>query len=328
MRFDAVTYWSRDFSPFVGTDTDGKLRVGDSVKVSAQQTGTQTRVQTNKHMHMHMHTHKPKPFRHRPPSIHLSAFINARELIVLRTKPLISRGACAYSLLCAVKLDFGDGNSTFIHGTVVDVDKTMGWVAVHSVHDKTYSASAMSSTLRQVFEGAGDVQRDGKTYIIDYVPWSAAITGCCRYNDQSNDAGLKFSISTLVNTVKASASPDARNLPEISLVSQNPQYTNFTVPAPLPTQSPASPTAGIVTFSWCPSSVWTIPTWASGAYTVSIDRDTGVVTWPRFIDTHGLYHLCVEVSANPNDAAQGVLSQTDFRVRVQAKSVPINGFRV
>lgn len=40
VRFDAVTYWSRDFSPFVGTDTDGKLRVGDNVKVSAQQTGT------------------------------------------------------------------------------------------------------------------------------------------------------------------------------------------------------------------------------------------------------------------------------------------------
>jgi len=75
-----------------------------------------------------------------------------------------------------------------------------------------------------------------------------------------------------------------------------------------------------VTYAWCPSSVWTIPTWASGAYTVSIDQDTGVVTWPHLIDTHGLYHLCVEISANPNDPAQGVLSQTDFRVRVQANT--------
>lgn len=39
VRFDAVTYWSREFSPFVGTAGDGKLKVGDAVKVSAQSTG-------------------------------------------------------------------------------------------------------------------------------------------------------------------------------------------------------------------------------------------------------------------------------------------------
>uniref|UniRef100_A0A6U4VFF1 LysM domain-containing protein n=2 Tax=Hemiselmis andersenii TaxID=464988 RepID=A0A6U4VFF1_HEMAN len=257
VRVETVTYWSRDFSPFVGSAPDGKLAVGDAVKLSAQNT---------------------------------------------------------------VLLDYGDGETTFINGTVVDVHTTgvIPWVGVHSVHIKEYASRARAETLREVFEGDGDV-RDaaGKTFVIDYTPWTLSLTGCCRYKDQSNDPGLKFMVQGTVNTAKADASPDPRTLPEVPLVSMSPMHTSFTVASPLPSQSPAAPVSGVVQWSWCPSVIWTAPSWGSGAYAPSIDSLTGVVTWPSAIDTTGTYHLCVHISANPRDAAQGVFTQSDFRVLVQ-----------
>lgn len=159
-------------------------------------------------------------------------------------------------------------------------------------------------------------QTDGKSYIVDYVPWKASISGCCRYNDQSNDPGLKFTVDALVNTRKALASPDPRNLPEVSLVSMHANHTRFTVPAPLPTMSPAAAIPGIVKYAWCSSSVWTAPSWSGGLINVDLDPNTGIVTWPRAVDTTGMYHLCVNITANPYDPDQGVSAMTDFRVRV------------
>mmetsp|Transcript_27556 Transcript_27556/g.69536 ORF Transcript_27556/g.69536 Transcript_27556/m.69536 type:complete len:630 (+) Transcript_27556:72-1961(+) len=263
VRIETVTYWSRDFSPFVGSAPDGKLAVGDAVKLSAQNT---------------------------------------------------------------VLLDFGDGETSFINGSVVDVHTTgaINWVGVHSVHVKEYPSRSRLETLREVFEGSGDVRdADGKTFVIDHTPWTVSLTGCCRYKDQTNDAGLKFMVQSSVNTAKAKASPDPRTLPEVPLVSLSPTHTSFTVVSPLPSQSPAAPVSGVVRWAWCPSVVWTPPTWGSGAYAPMIDELTGIVTWPSGIDTSGTYHLCVHVSANPQDPLQGVFSQSDFRVLVQPSNTEI-----
>jgi len=255
VRIETVTYWKRDFSPFRGTADDGYLAIGDTVKLTAQNT---------------------------------------------------------------VQLDFGDGTTTFINGTVVDVHRgsLMQWVGVHSVHIKEYPSRARLETLREIFEGRGDVQdADGKTFNIDYTPWTVRLTGCCRYNDQINDPGLKVLLQTTINTAKASASPDPRTLPEISLVSMSPTHSTFTVASPLPTMSPANPISGVVRWSWCSGVVWTAP-WGGGVYAPAINELTGVVTWPTGVNTAGVYHLCVHVTANPRDPVQGVYSQTDFRVRV------------
>jgi hypothetical protein len=72
VRFDAVTYWSRDFSPFVGTDTDGKFRVGDNVKVSAQQTGTK------------MHGRTDAKNKHKKGKLHLAVVLTPMHLCSLK----------------------------------------------------------------------------------------------------------------------------------------------------------------------------------------------------------------------------------------------------
>jgi len=199
-----------------------------------------------------------------------------------------------------VSLDYGDGSPKhYLLATVTNINEDEDWLEAVTTYVHEYDRPYADKQMVNDFSDAGSVDApitEQKKKAV-YTPWTATLSGCCRYNSLTNDPDKPFLMRTHVNLESSSRSPDPRVLPTVSVKPSGQFKSSITAPLYMPDDH-------ALRFAWCPQNQWTNP----GENLVSLHSVTGNVTWKG--SSTGWYHLCVSASVD------NVLSEVDYMVYV------------
>ena len=185
---------------------------------------------------------------------------------------------------------FGDGGSGYYNFEVIARNLQEDWIVGRAIQ-----SGQEPGVVRYNYR---DVNNNG-------VPWKANFSSCCKIGSLRNAANASWRVITLVNLENGNSSPFS-NLPPIVTCSKF--DCRFRVPA-------VDPNGDRLTWRMATrseSAIYSIP---SG---MSVDRDTGVLTWSGSESfTNGLYS--VQVVIEDRDEADNIKSNTaiDFIINLQ-----------
>eukprot|EP00286_Rhodomonas_abbreviata_P011436 CAMPEP_0181338610 /NCGR_PEP_ID=MMETSP1101-20121128/28731_1 /TAXON_ID=46948 /ORGANISM="Rhodomonas abbreviata, Strain Caron Lab Isolate" /LENGTH=212 /DNA_ID=CAMNT_0023449357 /DNA_START=391 /DNA_END=1027 /DNA_ORIENTATION=+ len=106
------------------------------------------------------------------------------------------------------RLDFGDGDFSYIKVMVTSFSQTDDWISGVTVLRHTYSTPNFG--YRAAVDRYGDMQ------ITNGAPWNVSFTGCCRLSTLQNHAGEPWRVTALLDTQLSIGFPSLKSLPTIS----------------------------------------------------------------------------------------------------------------